>query len=1771
MKSRKLLVATVVTLAILSCNNIAKADTSVGTYSELQSALSDSTTTGIVTLTNNLTAETSGLNPQESSELIINGNNKYIDGIDTYSGFNINSGKTLTIQNLTIKNTLATTYGGAIFNNGTIANEISANFTNNSSMSGGAIANLSSAKINGNIVGIFDGNYAKSNTDSAYGGAIANIQGGVIDGNINGKFINNYATSDSYEAYGGAILNSFGSSIKGLILGSFDGNYAKSNTRNVYGGAIANIQSGMMNGINADFKNNYATSNSGIAYGGAIFNAYGSTINGDIVGTFDGNYAKSNNYSSYGGAIANINSGAIDLNIGRKFINNYATSDSYEAYGGAIFNAYGSTINGDIVGSFDGNYAKSNTASTYGGAIASINGTEINANINGNFIKNYATSDSYEAYGGAILNAYGSTINGDILGSFDGNYVQSKTEKAYGGAIANINSGTVGNIKANFTNNYAKSQSRIVYGGALYNASGGIINGNIEGSFDRNYAQSVNGNVYGGAIANANGGAIVNNIDVNFTNNYAVTTNGEAYGGAFANEMSMNINNISSNFTNNHATATGGHAFGGALYDTTNIKGNISGNFNNNYAEGTGETSGGAIYSNFVRIFGSITGDFINNHATSSSNTASGGAIFNTSVITGDISGNFIGNYVRGNYNASSVTGGGAISISKMGTVQGAIFGDFTNNYAISDNSQAGGGAIDIFYSAQINNGIYSNFTNNYAKGVNGAYGGAIYAHEGSILNDLSGSFTNNYAESQSGVAYGGALYLYNVSNALNVSGDFTNNHVSSVDGEAAGGGAFLKYGGEVSGEFSSDFTGNYATSINGDAKGGAIYTREGGLINKLSGSFTNNYATSTNGNAQGGAIYIDKTSNITISSDQDILYSGNYVKAPNGNAQGGAIYVANNGTLTINPTDGHHFIFVAPTTNLVEGAVYDTIYNEGTIIIGQSGTQTTGCIDIGTAIAGTGTLYLNEGSLHIIDKGTMNYNGQFIMNGGSLSLLNENISDTSIQNLEASAGNISIDWGDNIVATNVITAGATLTDVGFSSTPIDGSSYTVSGIQAGAFSTYIDNNKYTITSTEGNTGVSNNVTITKLPGTYGLADALHDTQDIKRYTAISTYTETKDLGQMQGSTMTIAGNGNIINCNEESAISLGEVQPNQTLTIIDANIKNLKTSNTIPGAITLNNDSTLNINAVNSDFTLGDNSSNSINQTSLLLLDGTNTVNISTSSGRTTTINGDIISNSTNNILTLVGDGNINLNGVIDPITVENYADTTRNNYDEEVVWNLNSGTLKYSKDNYLYDSAHHGTMLLNSLNFNGGNLDLRNGYANTIYLDELNINSESNIYVDADLANSTMDKLVAQTTTATDTLHVAGIKLISDTNALSTTINFTENPTLMGNIDYTGNQGISYSPIFKYNVAYDETNGNFNFSRVGGGGYKSYNPAVLATPVATQTGSYLTQLNSYEQAFTNYDMIMALPKSIRQSMATQNKYAISETKDKKIFSIASDLIPEQEKGAWFRPYASFETVNLHNGPKVSSVAYGSFIGGDSQIMNLSHGWNGIYSLYVGYNGSHQTYDGVGIYQNGGQLGGSALFYKGNFFTGLTANVGANVGEADTMYGNDNFTMLASGVASKTGYNFELNDGKFIIQPNFLMSYTFVNTFDYKSASGVRINSDPLNAIQIAPGLKFIGNLKNGLQPYVGIQMVWNIMDDTRFHANNVSLPEFSVKPYIQYGVGLQKRWGERFTAFGQAMIRNGGRNGIALQFGFRWALGKNYDTKTTNNKTVIKNSHSL
>ena len=484
-------------------------------------------------------------------------------------------------------------------------------------------------------------------------------------------------------------------------------------------------------------------------------------------------------------------------------------------------------------------------------------------------------------------------------------------------------------------------------------------------------------------------------------------------------------------------------------------------------------------------------------------------------------------------------------------------------------------------------------------------------------------------------------------------------------------------------------------------------------------------------------------------------------------------------------------------------------------------------------------------------------------------------------------------------------------------------------------------------------------------------------------------------------------------------------------------------------------------------------------------------------------------------------------------------------------------SGYLNVTQDMYLSsDGSNH-------LVVNNGGINTMNNSISDISLAKLELNSDTNVALDIDLATQTIDRFKfansADLVTNGKNINIADVNILNqniaitqDKFAFKFIDNTLNNQNLAGRVTTSLNKQI-LSPIYKYNLGY-ENNGlteQFVMARSNTGSYRDFNPSVLASSVGAQVGAYFAQLNSYDMAFSNMDMNMLMTQQERTAMKFRNKIATLGT-GSNLGTFSPNQMLEENRGSWFRPYTTFEKVGLKNGPNVSNVGYGSFFGVDSDLIKLKKGWEAVYTGYAGYNGSHQAYDGVSIYQNGGQLGATGIFYKGNFFTGLTANVGASNAEAGTMYGQDNFTMLSTGIASKTGYNWELKEGKFIIQPSWLMSYSFVNTFDYTNSAGVRIDSDGLHAIQLVPGLKFIGNLKNGWQPYIGVQMVWNIMDDTKFKANNVDLPQMSVKPYIQYGVGIQKRWGERLTGFFQTMLRNGGRNGIALSLGFRYAIGK-------------------
>ncbi len=1389
--------------------------------------------------------------------------------------------------------------------------------------------------------------------------------------------------------------------------------------------------------------------------------------------------------------------------------NKIFTVDSSSSYDGAIFVDSGelTVTNSDFINSVSGAYGGG--ISTYKGKKISVSGSTFTGNTAGELggaiyndsvaeISNSSfTSNTANKEGGAIWNENSLTILANTV--FEGNRAAD-----IGGAICNSLNAEQLTIKKGivFKNNISDHD-----GGAIGNYSGAII---AEGAkFIGNKAQTGTSdtNAVGGGAISLGAVSSLSLNEAEFTNNES-GYNGGAIGtrsGLVANNSSAKLDILNSTFTGNKATGTATSTSAGQT-----LKGGNGGAIDNHFYNS--ETNSG-----YVTVADSIF----------TSNTAiNGGAIYNHSEK--DKAGNaaaikITNSTFKGNQATSD---GGAIANAGNAIING--------NTSFENNSAVLGGAIYNTGTAEVT----GTFSGNSATNT----GGAIFNYSGGTLNVLEGSkFSNN-----SSAKWGGAIFNDESGANLEITdATFTNN-------SAEFGGAIFNATSSIAKINGATFSGNTDSTGKNDIQNDGEMSLAGNV--KFDGGITGTGSTSVLADA--------------------------IVDNSNGTLTQNSVSVAEGASLTTN-------VAKISVTNGIDNAGTVTLIGNGEIATKFSGSgilalDTDGTISLNkTDLVANNNIDVNKGTFKIgsnvsslTNKLTFNDNGTLdLMNGTKTTVTDFNVKDEKSDVTAFIDFNDKIDTSNSDAANNLSIKKIDLSAVGVGNTESVITQTLATNLGLDSEVELINSGNYSYVALN-QSGTTATLIAKNTESSSWLNEAIKDTAAQRIYQMNDSEEITK--GTMQG-TLVVNGNGNTISSKAEN-LGGGIVLESQgttsaVLSLVDANLDSIKVNDDNKGAITVGGDSSLSIIAKNHDVTISNTIGNTVNNAIYLKADITNPdepvsaeAGLLAHAGRTITINDDIRSNDMGNTLNISGDGTVVLNGVLDPLTAvtEGNVKVQNNNYDEGITWALNGGTLTYSNDKYLYDSAYHDgtTHSLNSIAFNGGTLNLMNGVVSNIKLENMILSGNSNLYLDVDLANASMDRFSDDTavTYSSGTLNIAGLNLISDTAQEYTSINFTNNENLKGHVAYTGSHTVSkaFSPIYKYDVDYNNQTGNFGFRRAG------HNPSIYAGAVGAQVGSYLGQLNVYEQAFANMDMLMLMSKEQRMAMKYANKYAAS-TSD--LIYDGTKQIPEQVAGGWFRPFATFENVGLKGGINVQNIAYGSLFGGDSEILELGHGWDAVVTPYVGYLGSHQSYDGVGIYQNGGVLGLSSAFYKGNFFTGLTANAGANVGEASTMYGNDTFTMLTAGIASKTGYNWELAKGKFIIQPSLLLSYTFVNTFNYRTASGVGINSDPIHGIQVAPGVKFIGNLKNGWQPYVGIQMVWNIIDQTRFQANEVALEQLSVRPYIQYGVGVQKRWGERFTGFGQAMIRNGGRNGVALSVGFRWALGKESASNTTKTKDFSYN----
>ncbi|MBR6162298.1 hypothetical protein IKQ26_00170 [bacterium] len=1067
---------------------------------------------------------------------------------------------------------------------------------------------------------------------------------------------------------------------------------------------------------------------------------------------------------------------------------------------------------------------------------------------------------------------------------------------------------------------------------------------------------------------------------------------------------------------------------------------------------------------------------------------------------------------------------------------------------------------------------IYGN-NNNITQAANsintegtGSFGVRIDGVGNTYTLDSSADIITNGDNSIGIGATWGKGHTINVSNGSTVQANGKDGIAVSFDfGESLFGSSSDKRGSYI--YYDEEFKENYSPSV--ETQGALVenFNTSGTLEGKAAAIYISDNAYVKNININNNSVIngdiISKWNSVT-SGTADVLRknaSGEWASVDKDRIE--EIYFTNlnfSGTTNVNgnidgSNDTFNTLVMNNTGNLnFNGEIFNiyTLGNTGTINF----INTEKSMELGIqngAVTGNGTLVFNKGvSLNGVNyiENTVDINNTFI------SLIGDSKDRVNISKLNSDNADLYLDYGDTFVLQNDSDAGRnqlTLKQIAVGEenaknldsvnqvklfeekTPTTPAAITLDvNTSASGTNFYYNKNKYTFSQ---DTTDKSYLKITKDAGNYEVSDAIADPTSAN-YIVTDSETVTKDLGTVQGDFFEISGE----ELNAKGNKGLVVDGSTNSKTILKTDIIGASDS-----SIVMKNNANMLIDANDDDIEIA-----TPDKTAVII---DNSELYANAENNEISFKGDIVGLNTNtkNIVAL-GGNEVNLNKV-DNVVISTQAKTANlNDTSTDTIWQISDGLMNVGNDNFL---SSDGT---NKILADGGAINFANNRASDINLSQMTLNTDLNTSIDVDLLSLEADKFVFANqndlVTNGNGIKISNINLVNPKTALynpSYNIPFVNpaynNKNLLTSVDYEGTNQV-LTPVFKYNLGYTEdgTQGDFVLSRGSTENYESYNPSVFAAPVAAQLGGYFAQLNSYDEAFHNMDAYTTLPRAQRLALKYQNKYAAADSG----LVYDSTLFKEERPDAWFRPYTTFENVRLDNGPKVSNIMYGNFMGGDSPLINLGHGWEGKFGGYVGYNGSHQTFNGVSMYQNGGTMGGIGVFYKGNFFTGLTSNMGASAVSASTMYGRENFAMMMSGGASKTGYNFEFKEGKYILQPSWLMSYSLINTFEYNNAAGVTIDSDYMLALQLQPELKFIGNLKNGWQPYASVAMVWNIMDKTKFSANDVSLPELSVQPYVRYGLGIRKNWGERFTGFFQSYVTNGGRTGVGLSAGFRWAIGK-------------------
>lgn len=1594
------------------------------------------------------------------------------------------------------------------------------------------------------------------------------------------QFINNHTDTTVNGSRGGAIL--LEAAPDGVTIGEgalFSGNNAQSGgaiytqakitigngsvfqgnvaTNNAYGlisgGAIANWFGTVNIGQDTGFLSNKAKGN-----GGAIDN-FGTVTIGNIVdgvltadGTgFDGNHSDAN-----GGAINNYNK--LEIGNGTSFTNNTAGLSGGAIFNGAISIPQGGSkpnidLKGDITIGDNVNFgtvtlndkneitgvANGNTAVNRGGAIANQGGT-VTIGDNSLFAGNKAGGQ-----GGAISNvALNNATSVAKMTIGDGAYFVSNTSGAEGGAISNVNAFGVGTVAmeigndAVFLNNKSGTQ-----GGAIHNQRASLKIGN-KALFKGNTAVGYGGGaIYSDASVGTSSSVIIGNAAA-FINNKTETSHGGAVMNFNAGDGATFAIGSDALFQGNNATKNGGAIanFGGimTIADGSAFIGNNSGG------------NGGAIYQNAYEV-------------STSSITISGGHTNSEGKLIDTV---FTENIAAGK--------GGAIYAA------GTVNLDAVNGNILFDKNTAGGVANDIYLAS---NGVLEitgskNVISN--SGIAGEAGSVIKNTANLVLGGDNSLYKGTYNQTAGTTILNNNKFFGGTSNItggnLNITGKSEIVKDSIVDIGANGSmniasGSNTLMNGIIIGTGSIINEGNF--TIGGDGSGfTGDYTQKSGTTTiKADGIFFGG-----NNTIEKGVLALE----IGASLGEDITVTDYSVAF---NLHGREVVIGNNGIEILGKDGNTHYI--NGSLNL-----------EDTTIKVDSTSGITSDIYLGS-----GASLKNDDGSSIIEIGKGGENVTLSLGGGfSNADKTLNVGDGSTISLTPKAV-AETDTDKTVLVLDAAITGGSLASIIVDGTvlekpldPLDpGVKYDVGTVIINSdnrdfLGSYTQSDGTVIVSKESVFFAGDNVieggTLVLIDGAKLSSSVTIDGTAGGDATDLPALAVTGSLGEITQNMIT-GGNFNYANIADDSIND--NIQINQGGLIL-ANESIIKNENLVDGTLTLTSDSGVrylgfsNGSGVDGNVMLNDGTALSYGDGAYLKSDSTLTMD-----------NAELLFINDKSIINygveITGTGSINQNGsgitnissALSNATVNVVAEDGMLNFVNKDITKLdkvditdsatvnvvsNSSTIgdvnitgENASMNVFGNSTIGNTVVNKSTlglfgNTDMGNLSLgstlnlmANRTINNVNVNNFVLTDDSNITFDANVRNNTIDTInVINGGSFTDNgnqLLITGINLVEspiDRQFAIDTNNLVQVGGSFAGADIALKDGslILNTEMGKYLLTSSGASGILN------GSLTQLNSQMYRGQVAT-VASYANQLVVNNMLF---DHMNILANDLMAQDKNANRFAAANP------LFAPYQYSKKDGDLWYKAYGNFERISMTQGLNVGNNAYGSLIGADFPLVELKNGWKLVPTAYVGYNGGHQTFDGVSMYQNGAQLGAMGTAYKGDLITSLLAYGGGYANDMSVKggfgSGSDTTGNWFAGVASKTAYNFHLPHD-LILQPTALVSYNIFGNQNYHSNFGnMSMNSGFLNGVNVAPGVNLIWNKKT-FSLYATAQLVFNIMGDVSGKAGNVDLNDVRMRTtYFEYGIGAMKKFKDRFTGYLQVTLRNGYRTGIGFQGGLQWKIGK-------------------